>query len=99
MAPSVAIVERSADLKLAAKCILDARIFSNGTSPYAPDLVIVNEWIMDDFRADCSSYIKSLEGTPRSLPTETSELVASLDKEGKAHTDIPGIAITEVTER
>jgi hypothetical protein len=96
---SVAIVERSADLKLAARYILDARLFSDGTSPYAPDLIVVNEWIMDDFRATCSRYARSLKVTSKSLPKETSELVASMEKQGQVHTDIPGLAIFEIKDR
>ncbi|EOD47418.1 putative aldehyde dehydrogenase protein [Neofusicoccum parvum UCRNP2] len=46
---SVAIVERSADLAAAAKALVTARFAFNGRSPYAPDVVLVNEFAKEAF--------------------------------------------------
>ena len=45
----VAIVDRSADIPSAAHEIVKARIAWGGRSPYAPDLVLVNEFVIQQF--------------------------------------------------
>lgn len=52
----VAIVDRSADLDAAARAITTARFSFGGSSPYAPDLVLVNEFVKKDFFEACSRY-------------------------------------------
>jgi hypothetical protein len=47
--PSIAVVERTADVIKAAKEILSANLAFSGQSPHAPNLVIVNEWIKKEF--------------------------------------------------
>jgi hypothetical protein len=56
---TVAIVDRTADVQLAAKAITKARFSFGGTSPYAPDLVLVNEFIKQEFFEACSKYATS----------------------------------------
>ncbi|KAM0690168.1 hypothetical protein Q7P36_008935 [Cladosporium allicinum] len=43
------IVDRTADLKLAARELVAARFAFGGSSPYAPDLVLVNEFVKQEF--------------------------------------------------
>ncbi|CAI9630794.1 unnamed protein product [Alternaria burnsii] len=45
----VAIVDRTADLASAAEQLVTARFAFGGTSPYAPDVVLVNEFIKKEF--------------------------------------------------
>lgn len=45
----VAVVERDADLDTAAQELVRARFALRGRSPYAPDLVLVNEWVKREF--------------------------------------------------
>lgn len=45
----IAVVDRTADLPKAAEQLVAARFAFGGTSPYAPDLVLVNEFIKKDF--------------------------------------------------
>jgi hypothetical protein len=45
----VAVVERDADLDAAAQALVRTRFALRGRSPYAPDLVLVNEWVKRDF--------------------------------------------------
>lgn len=52
----VAIVDRSANIDDAARAITAARFNFGGTSPYAPDLVLVNEFVKKDFFEACSRY-------------------------------------------
>ncbi|KAM7201472.1 hypothetical protein V8F33_003296 [Rhypophila sp. PSN 637] len=46
-APALAIVDRTADTKEAVRLIARASLIFGGTSPYAPDLVLVNEFVKD----------------------------------------------------
>ncbi|KAK3710905.1 hypothetical protein LTR37_009926 [Vermiconidia calcicola] len=45
----VAFVDRTADLRLAARELVAARFSFGGRSPYAPDLVLVNEFAREEF--------------------------------------------------
>ena len=45
----IAVVDRTADLVSAADSIVSARFAFGGTSPYAPDLVLVNEFVKKQF--------------------------------------------------
>lgn len=44
-----AIVDRDADIKAAAKALVLARFGLGGGSPYAPDIIFVNEWVKKEF--------------------------------------------------
>ncbi|KAH9883343.1 Aldehyde/histidinol dehydrogenase [Xylariomycetidae sp. FL2044] len=55
-ARTVAFVDRTADIQAAAKAITTARFSFGGTSPYAPDLVLVNEYAKKEFFEACSKY-------------------------------------------
>ncbi|KAK1655733.1 Aldehyde/histidinol dehydrogenase [Colletotrichum phormii] len=55
-ARAVAIVDRTADIEAAAKAITAARFSFGGQSPYAPDLVLVNEFVKKEFFEACSKY-------------------------------------------
>ena len=45
----VAVVDRTADLQAAAKALVTARFSFGGRSPYAPDLILVNEFARKRF--------------------------------------------------
>ena len=45
----IAVVDRTADLEEAAKALVMARFGFGGKSPYAPDLILVNEFCKQDF--------------------------------------------------
>jgi aldehyde dehydrogenase (NAD+) len=45
----IGIVDRTANLEEAAEALLTARFSFGGKSPYAPDLVLVNEFVKKDF--------------------------------------------------
>ena len=74
----VCILDRTGDLELAAKTITSTRTSSNCTSPYCPDLVLVNEYVKDTFierclefadKSDLSSSVKA--GTSEDLEFKT----------------------------
>lgn len=47
--PVVAVIDRTADVQLAAKELVAARFSFGGRSPYAPDIVLVNEFVQQRF--------------------------------------------------
>lgn len=64
-APVIAVVDRTADVSLAAKEIVAARFSFGGHSPYAPDVVLVNEFRKATFLqavvAECAHVGSSVE--------------------------------------
>jgi acyl-CoA reductase-like NAD-dependent aldehyde dehydrogenase len=81
----ISILDRSADLRCAAKCIVDARLFRKGASPYAPDLVIVNEFIKEAFIEACFEYTNSLDNEEVQLgPSSHDDSIEKLLKLGEA---------------
>jgi hypothetical protein len=46
---SIAVVDRTANIQHAAKELVSARIAFGGSSPYAPDIIVVNEFAKKDF--------------------------------------------------
>ncbi|KAI8281832.1 hypothetical protein K4K60_003941 [Colletotrichum sp. SAR11_57] len=55
-ARTIAIVDRTADIEAAAGAITAARFGFGGQSPYAPDLVLVNEYVKKEFFEACSKH-------------------------------------------
>ncbi|TDZ51629.1 Aldehyde dehydrogenase, dimeric NADP-preferring [Colletotrichum trifolii] len=55
-ARAVAVVDRTADIEAAARAITAARFSFGGQSPYAPDLVLVNEFVKKEFFEACSKH-------------------------------------------
>jgi hypothetical protein len=56
----IAIIDRTADINVAAKAIITARLVPHWTSPYSPELVIVNAFILDAFKTACLKYTDDL---------------------------------------
>ncbi|KAG9256756.1 Aldehyde/histidinol dehydrogenase [Emericellopsis atlantica] len=86
MTPVVAFVERDADIDAAAKAIAIARFSQGGNSPYAPDVVLVNEWIKPQFLTAVVQqhvHISSKDTSP-SKPTRgtRSNVATESEKEG-----------------
>ncbi|KAL3422098.1 Aldehyde dehydrogenase family 3 member B1 [Phlyctema vagabunda] len=99
---TVALIDRSADLDQAAKSIVAARLFSNGASPYAPYLVLVNDFVSEAFRQSCFKYAKTLRadqvrGQPKN---ELPQYIQEAKSEGqiKTHSSVPGFTIIEIKD-
>jgi acyl-CoA reductase-like NAD-dependent aldehyde dehydrogenase len=45
----VAFVDRTADISAAAHAVIEARFSRRGSSPYGPDVVLVNEFVLEEF--------------------------------------------------
>lgn len=59
-APTIAVVDRTADLAAAAKSIVRARIAFNGMSSYSPDLILINEFVKKPFLELAARELESL---------------------------------------
>jgi hypothetical protein len=83
----IAIVDRTADIDAAAKAIVTASFSFQGTSPYAPDLVIVNEWVKKEFFDACMKYVTqvfSLRGSVKPSSSNATKETAKAVKEAEA---------------
>lgn len=80
---AVTIVDRTADLTSAAEAIATARFAYGGNSPYAPDLVLVNEFVKSQFlhvliQATMDQLSLRMPGGAKSSPSRNSQQTASL---------------------
>jgi aldehyde dehydrogenase (NAD+) len=74
----VAIVDRTADVASAAEQLVTARFAFGGTSPYAPDLVLVNEYLKKDFLELVLQHsIRYLSGSSDVVTNKSSQNSAS----------------------
>lgn len=71
----ISVVDRTADLSAAAEALVAARFSFGGTSPYAPDLVFVNEFVKTAFVEQVLShairYLAVTSSNGSSNPTQT----------------------------
>ena len=51
------MVDRTAHVNEAAQAVVRARFSRRGTSPYAPDVVLVNEFVLEEFLACLLQHI------------------------------------------
>lgn len=100
-ARSVAVVDRSADISVAAKTIVTARLSSHGsTSPYSPDLVIANDFIREAFGKACLEEAKGLSYTERTGYEETRKALIAAEKKGQVKIQsLAGVNIVEISDR
>lgn len=70
LARAIAIVDRSADVEAAAKAIVTARCAFHATSPYSPDLVIVNDFVHQKFTEACLRHAENISKS--TAPTQDS---------------------------
>jgi acyl-CoA reductase-like NAD-dependent aldehyde dehydrogenase len=105
---AIAIVDRTADLEQAARAITAARFSFGGNSPYAPDLVLVNEFLKKDFFEAClrfASHAFAKQGSVvKKASTNASEQTRKVikDAEAKGHISSFGSAdfmFVDVSER
>lgn len=96
---AVTIVDRTADLTSAAEAIATARFAYGGNSPYAPDLVLVNEFVKSQFlralmQATMDQLSLRMSVDAKSSPSRNSQQTASLiaaEIEGNRATSISSI--------
>ena len=82
---TIAVVDRTADIQQAAQALCTARFSFKGKSPYAPDLVLVNEWVMQAFLQAC---VRELGGDPNNLKSAGTLPKPGSDLTGTGETSI-----------
>ncbi|KAL5115930.1 hypothetical protein ACEQ8H_006152 [Pleosporales sp. CAS-2024a] len=75
----IAVVDRTADPASAAKQLVFARFAYGGTSPYAPDLVLVNEYIKQDFIQHALEQSTRFLSRPDDLGSKPTSRIAHTD--------------------
>jgi len=66
---SLAVVDRSADIDQAARSLVGSRLSFDGKSPYAPKVVLVNEYVAEQFIADVIQHVaKSMTSRQPRIP-------------------------------
>ncbi|KAK5113553.1 hypothetical protein LTR62_003422 [Meristemomyces frigidus] len=108
-ARTVAVVDRTGDVKLAARELVAARFSFGGRSSYAPDIVFVNEFVKQEFlQAVVSECVNLGDGTGRSSvakgrPTsrvnEQIEALRKADPELRVVLQESKFAVVELTSR
>ena len=74
----LAVVDRSANIAAAAKAIVSSRCSFQGTSPYAVDIVLVNEWVKNQL-------LEELMREVMNLPSNSDVNNASSEVQWSAH--------------
>ncbi|KAJ5772659.1 hypothetical protein N7520_003188 [Penicillium odoratum] len=106
-ARTVAVVDRTAKIADAAQALVAARFALGGRSPYAPDVVLVNEFVMQPFVESviqhASKYLAGENGEARqgSGSSRRSALLDSISKDRNARVLVSGSnwGIVEVQDR
>lgn len=108
---TAAVVDRSANLDEAAKALVNARFAFNGRSPYAPDVILVNEFVKKDLLQALLKYSVSFgevvgveNGTSerkRGNESKLKDVIAGYQKDGDARViaQESNRAVLEVTKR
>ncbi len=92
--PAVLFVDRTADLKLAARCTVTARFAFGGSSVCAPVAVLVHEAVEGVFSAHLLEFLKSFLATRDDL--KESQLHSQASRKGKPPPPQNGTVETEV---
>lgn len=98
----VGIVDRTANVDEAAKQLADARFSFGGKSPYAPDIVLVNEFVMERFLNITAQHLIGYSSGTLRRESPLEALSSTLNDELKDNKLISagsGGSIVEVTSR
>lgn len=99
----VAVVDRSADVNIAAREIVRALRAFKGKSPYAPDLVLVNEFLKEAFLHAVAAATAQLSATRgKSIPSSQAvplRLTKAEDAGECSCKDLPVLVIADFHDR
>ena len=94
---AVAVVDRVADLSQAAGAIARSKIAFNGTSPFAVDVVLVNEWIRKDFIAELENQLRiELRKVQKLMHPKPQENKVAIEEYEEALVDVNGVLVAEI---
>ena len=94
--PSIAVLDRTADVAGAAQAIIRSKFYFQGTSPNAVDTVLVNEWVKDEFIASCREAVTWKSDFVDRMKQSRSQHTIGNKKETDMLLDIDGFTISEV---
>lgn len=100
---AIAVVDRTSDLAKAAKAILKSKHSFQGTSPYAVDIVMINEWAKTRFLTQCDELLRrepwSEKKASRQKILEERNLPNEEEEEGEVLLEVNGIILSEIKRR
>ncbi|RBR26695.1 uncharacterized protein FIESC28_00478 [Fusarium coffeatum] len=89
-APVIAFVERDADIASAAQALVSARFTLQGKAPYAPDVVLVNEWVKKDLLKALVQKTTEVLAAPAKGRTVRTGLSREVEKDDSVHVVLSG---------
>lgn len=98
-APVIAVVDRTADIQLAARELVAASSSFGGSSPYSPDIVLVNEFKRKDFIQAAISESLRLQNNKSASLTEKSKPPLPTLKDCEMVHQQPNLTIVHRTKR
>ncbi|KAF4882337.1 4,4'-diaponeurosporen-aldehyde dehydrogenase [Colletotrichum fructicola] len=85
---TVVIVDRTAKMEDAVDAVCTARFSFGGQSPYAPDLVLVNEWVRDEFVTLCVQRLSAEAARSKSETSSGRAVRQDIPMNGTAPVDV-----------
>ena len=85
---TLAVVDRTANIGLAAREIAIAHLPPYNTSPYAPDLVIVNDFVVEEFVNACLEYADSIVSSSEKCAYNGDLQKLEMDPDGKGKVQV-----------
>lgn len=89
-APVIAFVERDADIASAAQALVSARFSLQGKAPYAPDVVLVNEWVKKDLLKALVQKTTEVLAAPTKGRAAKTGLSREIEKDDSVHVVLSG---------
>jgi hypothetical protein len=104
---TLSVLDRTGDIELAAKTIATSRISPSCISPYSPDLVLVNEFVKENFTERCLKHARDIGRTPMARngtveEQEFQKLLEEAEAKGEIaihHSKGAYLSVVEVKER
>jgi acyl-CoA reductase-like NAD-dependent aldehyde dehydrogenase len=86
----IAFVERDADIASAAQALVSARFSLQGKAPYAPDVVLVNEWVKKDLLKALVQKTTEVLAAPTKGRVAKTGLSREVEKDDSVHVVLSG---------
>ena len=94
---TIAVVDRMAGLSQAAGAIARSKTAFGGKSPFAVDVVLVNEWIRKDFIAELENKLSiEPQKVQKPMQPKTQENKAAAEEKEEVLVDVNGVLVAEI---
>ncbi|PMD19586.1 hypothetical protein NA56DRAFT_680077 [Hyaloscypha hepaticicola] len=81
---TICILDRTGDIEFASQTITASKLPPEYTSPYSPDLVLVNEYLVSNFRTRCLEIASKVQTSPKRVISDGEKDFQKLLKEAEA---------------